>query len=45
MGRADAGDPGMIRLMAAGHRSDMDRTASHIKSNLGLLQGGLEWGL
>jgi hypothetical protein len=40
--RADEGDPGMLRLMAAGHASDMARTESHIRRNLRFLQGAVE---
>jgi hypothetical protein len=39
---ADEGDPGMMRLMAAGHLSDMARTASHIRSDLRSLRTALE---
>lgn len=39
---ADKGDPGMARLMAAGHASDMANTARHIEGHLQSLQGALE---
>jgi hypothetical protein len=38
---AEEGDPGMARLLEAGHLSDMSRTASHIERNLDVLRLGL----